>query len=57
MSREFTITFRVSLEELNLISKLCQILQRSRSDAIRFVLLNIVKKLEVGMKTSDLFER
>lgn len=56
MNRQFVITFRVSLEELNLISRLSQILQRSRSDTIRFVLLNTVKKLEAGIKISDLFE-
>ena len=48
MSRQIIITLRVSKEERDQISKLARMLQRSRSDAIRVVLLQALKKLESG---------
>lgn len=56
MNRDIIITLRVNQEERDLISKLAKMLQRSRSDAIRFVLLQVLKKLEDGKDDLDLIK-
>jgi hypothetical protein len=46
MQRQTIFTIRVNKEERQLISKLAQLLQRSQSDAIRYVLAQALRKLE-----------
>jgi hypothetical protein len=45
MRKQKIITFRVSEEEYQRIVKLAQLLERNKSDSIRFVLLKAVQKL------------
>ena len=47
MSRIDTFTFRVDRYERQLIATLANRLQRSQSDAVRFVVINAAKELEV----------
>ena len=46
MNRINTFTFRVNQDERNLIASLAKRLQRSRSDAVRFVVVNAMRELE-----------
>ncbi len=54
MKRQNIISFRVNKEERELILRLGRFLQRSKSDAIRFVLLQVLKKLENDPSYLDL---
>lgn len=45
MSRQIIFGFRISAEEKKLISTLADLLQRSQSDAVRFVVVNAAKEL------------
>ena len=54
MRREKIITFRVSEEEYLKFLKLIQLLQRTKSDAIRYVLTQALKKLENENEPSQL---
>jgi hypothetical protein len=46
MSRLDTFTFRVNKDERRLIARLAKQLQRSQSDAVRFVVISAVKELD-----------
>ncbi len=46
MSRMMIVTFRVTKEERACILKLAQLLERSNSDAIRYVLRQVLRRLE-----------
>jgi hypothetical protein len=46
MRRQTIFTFRVSREERLLISRLAEFLQRSQSDAVRFVVLDACSSLD-----------
>ena len=46
MCRVDQFAFRVNEEEKNLIALLAKRLQRSRSDAVRFVVVNAIRELE-----------
>lgn len=54
MRRETIITFRVSKDEYLKFMKLFQLLQRTKSDAIRYVLTQALKKLEKENEPSEL---
>ena len=54
MKRQNIITFRVNKEERELILRLGRLLQRNKSDAIRFVLLKVLRKLENDPSYLDL---
>jgi len=45
MNRWDTFTFRVNQDERRLIAFLAEKLQRSQSDAVRFVVINAARKL------------
>jgi hypothetical protein len=47
MQRLSTFSFRVNDTERNLIALLAKCLKRSQSDAIRFIILETVKSLEI----------
>lgn len=47
MNRWDTFTFRVNEDERRLIASLAEQLQRSQSDAVRFVVINAARELQV----------
>ncbi len=47
MKRYKSFTFRVSHNERRMISALAEFLQRTKSDAVRFVIVNAVKELMI----------
>ena len=46
MPRRTLFAFRVNQDERNLIASLADKLQRSQSDAVRFVVVNAIRELE-----------
>jgi len=56
VNRINTFTFRVNREERNLIASLAKRLQRSRSDAVRFVVVNAMQELESQERSNSLIE-
>jgi hypothetical protein len=56
MSRQTVFNFRVNKDERLTIERLAHLLQRSQSDAIRFVLVQVLKKLEQDPASMDLIK-
>ena len=53
MPRQTIFTFRVNQDERLTIERLARLLQRSQSDAIRFVVMQVLKKLEQDPDSLD----
>lgn len=53
MPRQTIFTLRVNKDERLTIERLAHLLQRSQSDAIRFVVMQVLKKLEQDPASLD----
>ena len=56
MKRTKRFTFRVNSDEQRMISALAKLLQRSRSDAVRFVVVKSARELDTLDRNSNIPE-